>query len=474
MKQELFHSARILSLVLGLLLSPFVPMNATEVPPPVDGVLTITVTAAGDFYNNYAAADITATGATKLKIVGPLNDYYDFTRIKDVIDETLTQVDLSEAILPSNTLPNSAFSNESTLTTVVLPSTLTALGGNAFYYCTSLTSVNLPSSLNNIGSSAFQNCTALTSLDFDVTGGLVVGSYAFSSCTHLESITINAGGDVTLSTYYGNEVFSGCTALQTFELHTPGKLTSPRAQLFYINNTGAALTTVILDAQGEGSSLSNSIFQYCKQLTTVVLPAGLTELPYYFFYECNALTSVTLPTGLTTIGSNVFNGCSSLTSLDFSGTQLATIDQYAFSGCSSLQSISLPSSLTSIASGTFYQCSSLESLDLSQTQITSVPNSAFYNCTSLTSVQLPATINTINQDAFYHCGFTSFNLTTSGALTIGSSAFGSCSALQSVVINAVGDVTLIDYPGKPFSDCNALEVFEVHTPGKINIPENLF
>ncbi len=717
MKKELFHSARILGLGLCLLLSPFVPMNATEVPPPVDGVLTITVTAAGELYDNYAAADITATGATKLKIVGPLNAYYDFTRIKDVIDETLTQVDLSEAILPDNTLPSSAFSMESTLTTVVLPSNLVALGVNAFYNCTSLTSVNLPSSLNNIDNS-FQNCTALTSLDFDVTGGLVVGSNAFTGCTHLESITINAGGDVTLSTYYGSEVFSGCTALQTFELHTPGKLTSPRAQLFYINNAGAALTTVILDAQGEGSSLSNSIFQYCKQLTTVVLPAGLTELPYYFFYECNALTSVTLPTGLTTIGSNVFNGCSSLTSLDFSGTQLSTIDQYAFSGCSSLESISLPSSLTSLGGGTFYQCSSLQSLDLSQTQITSLPNSAFsnctsltsvqlpstinnignnafyycnslpsltlnvtgglyidyqafyrcpqlesisitaggdvtlgtnssaaiydckalesfilhttgkltapsnhlfdmgdnggalttvtldaqgagsvmgsstfynckhltsvtlpagltaipndffyycealpsvtipasvtsigdnafnycnalesldlsqtqvatigssafnhctllesvslpagitslgysvfgqcsslqsidlsqtqlttipssafYNCTSLTSVQLPATINTINQDAFYHCGFTSFNLTTSGALTIGSSAFGSCSSLQSVVINAVGDVTLIDYPGKPFPDCNALEVFEVHTPGKVNIPQNLF
>lgn len=441
------------------------PTYATEVPDPVDGVLTITVQNAGDLSSNYAAADITAKGATKLKIVGPLNDYYDFTRIKDVIDATLTQVDLSEAVLPDNTLPSSAFWGESTLTTVVLPSNLVAFGSSAFGNCSALTSINLPSSLNNIESSAFSGCSALTSLVFNVTGGLYVGPNAFRSCTQLNSITINAGGDVTLSVY--NEgIFDNCTALQRFELHTPGKLTSPRAQLFYINTTGAALTTVILDAQGEGSTIATQAFQYCKQLTSVTLPASLTDIGFYFFYECNALTSVTIPAGLTTMGSGAFQGCSSLTSLDFSQTQLSTIDQTAFSGCTSLESISLPASLTSIGSSVFSQCSSLQSIDLSGTQIISLPNSAFSQCSSLASVQLPATINNIGDNAFYYCtSLPSLTLNVTGALNIGYEAFNNCPQLTSISITAGGDVTQPN-SYRPIQSCPALQTFELHTPGK--------
>lgn len=458
---------RMLSVLVALLCSVWV--SAGDLTHLSDGVLTITVNSQGELYSNYPAADITATitatGATRLKIVGPLNNYNDFTRIKDVIDETLTQVDLSEAVLPDNTLPSSAFWGESTLTTVVLPSNLVAFGSSAFGNCSALTSVNVPSSLNNIGSSAFSGCSALTSLNFNVTGGLNISSNVFRSCTHLESITINAGGDVTLGTY-SEGLFDYDTALQRFELHTPGKLTVPHVQLFYINTTGAALTTVILDAEGAGSTMGTQAFQYCKQLTSVTLPAGLTDIGFYFFYECNNLTSVNIPAGLTSIGNSAFSGCSSLTSLDFSGTQLSTIDNSAFSSCSSLESILLPTTLTSIGSSVFYQCSSLESLNLSETQITSVPNSAFYNCTSLTSVQLPSTISSLGYNAFSYCNsLTGLTLNVTGALNIGYDVFDNCTQLTSISITAGGDVTQPN-SYRPIQSCPALHTFELHTPGK--------
>ena len=65
--------------LMALLLSLPLRTGAATVPDPVDGVLTITVTSAGELYQDYSAADITAKGATTLKVIGPLNEN-DFSR----------------------------------------------------------------------------------------------------------------------------------------------------------------------------------------------------------------------------------------------------------------------------------------------------------------------------------------------------------------------------------------------------------
>ena len=46
------------------------------------------------------------------------------------------------------------------MTSVVIPDSVTTIGGLAFYYCSSLTSVVIPDSVTSIGSSAFENCTS--------------------------------------------------------------------------------------------------------------------------------------------------------------------------------------------------------------------------------------------------------------------------------------------------------------------------
>ena len=431
---------RICGLLLGLLLTPFVLMHAATIPDPVNGVLTITVTAQRDLYNNYPAADITATGATKLKIVGPLDNYYDFNRLRDVIDETLTQVDLSEAVITE--IASGAFRDETTLTAVTLPDDLPAISSSAFYGCTSLAAVNLPSTLTSIGDYAFYNCPSLpATLTINVSGALYMGQKVFGSCTSLTAITINAGGDVTFST--SDAPFYGCSALQTIELHTPGKLTANRSQTFYPDKDGGVLTTVTLDARGEGSSMGTQAFYNCKQLTTVTLPTSLTTIGSMFFYNCSSLTSVTIPPTVTTIGGS------------------------AFSGCTSLAAIALPDGLTSIESSAFSNCSSLQSLDLSHTQLTEIPSSTCSQCTSLTSLQLPATVTTIGGSAFYGCSvLPSVTINVTGALSIGNGAFSHCSLLAAITIHAGGDVTLGNY-NQPFESCPALQTFELHTPGKL-------
>ena len=55
------------------------------------------------------------------------------------------------------------FGNTS-VTSVVIPNSVTSIGQYAFTYCTSLTSVTIPNSVTSIGDSAFNGCTSLVTV----------------------------------------------------------------------------------------------------------------------------------------------------------------------------------------------------------------------------------------------------------------------------------------------------------------------
>ena len=63
-------------------------------------------------------------------------------------------------------IPDDAFSETQSLTTVVIPSGVTTIGESAFRDCRSLTSVTIPSSVTQIKANAFAGCTALNSVTF--------------------------------------------------------------------------------------------------------------------------------------------------------------------------------------------------------------------------------------------------------------------------------------------------------------------
>ena len=76
---------------------------------------------------------------------------------------------------------------------------------------------------------------------------------------------------------------------------------------------------------GEGA------FRFCD-MTSIMLPDGLTSIGDSAFNWCGSLTNITLPDGLTSIGDRAFYSCDSLTS------------------------VTLPDSLTSISEGAFEYC----------------------------------------------------------------------------------------------------------------------
>ena len=101
---------------------------------------------------------------------------------------------------------NAAFYNTS-ITSIIIPTSVTYIGNYAFYQCTGLTSINIPTGVTSIGNSAFSSCTSLTSVTFEE-GVTSIGNSMFTYCTSLTSVTIPES-----VTSIGVRAFESCFSL---------------------------------------------------------------------------------------------------------------------------------------------------------------------------------------------------------------------------------------------------------------------
>ena len=97
---------------------------------------------------------------------------------------------ITDLIIPNSvtSIGTYAFYGCRGLTSVTIPNSVTSIRAYAFYGCSGLTSVTIPNSVTSIGTGAFEGCSGLTSVTI---GNSVksIGGYAFYGCTGLTSIT---------------------------------------------------------------------------------------------------------------------------------------------------------------------------------------------------------------------------------------------------------------------------------------------
>ena len=183
----------------------------------------------------------------------------------------------------------------------------TAIRDSAFWTCYSLTSVVIPDSVTNIGDSAFYGCSGLTSIVIpdSVTS---IGNNTFNNCSGLTSVTIPDS-----VTKIGNYVYEGCLKLSSVTI--PDNVTSIGNWAF---NNCSGLTSVTI---GSGvTSIGGSAFNKCSGLTSIVIPNSVTIIANNAFSQCNGLTSLTIGNSVTTIANWTFSNCSSLASITYNGT----------------------------------------------------------------------------------------------------------------------------------------------------------
>ncbi len=103
---------------------------------------------------------------------------------------------------------------------------------------------------------------------------------------------------------------------------------------------------------GNITNIGAYAFDYCINLTSILIPDSITSIGMYSFYGCSGFKEITLPKSVTGIGASAFYGCTGITTMTIPNG-VTSIGASAFAGCTNLTSITIPESVTSIGDGAF-------------------------------------------------------------------------------------------------------------------------
>ncbi|MDP4271975.1 MAG: leucine-rich repeat protein, partial [Bacteroidota bacterium] len=266
---------------------------------------TVDVSAGGSL--SLVLSETELSTITNLTIRGTI-DARDFKTIRDNMDH-LNSLDISAVMIegysgtsgtneaglityPANTIPEYAFYNSNRnngkigLSTITLPSSVTAIGDFSFCGCRGLTSITIPSSVLSIGNSAFQYCSKLASLTFRPVSNIsIIGDYAFDSCCGLTGVLSIPSSVASI----GVAAFQYCSNLTSLTFEMPSRI----------------------------NAIENSAFESCSGLTgALTIPASVKTIGKYAFYGCSHFTLVANSSLGASLGGGVSFKCNNLISLD--------------------------------------------------------------------------------------------------------------------------------------------------------------
>jgi hypothetical protein len=364
---------------------------STVTIPSTIGNLPVTVIATQAFYDN--------TNVTSITIPGSVSNIQDY------------------AFYGCDNLASITFTGNG----------LASIGNYSFAFLDSLSSFTLPSTVNSMGQYTFYNSYSLT--DFTIQGGATtLGPYALCNCFELENLEIPS-----TTTAIGNDAFLGCYGLAGIIVDTGNpNYTSVNGVLFNKN-----LTTLILyppAGLATSYSISNGVteladgaFQGNDSLTNITVPDTVTKIGSYAFVG-DIFTGICLPDCITCIGDSAFAG-SAITRMRLP-RELIEVGNYEFYNCASLSDVEIPSRVTTIGSDAFAFCPSLVDIYIPGT-VTNIGEQAFYD-SGVASVTIGQGVQTIGLEAFYDCSALNHIAIPSSVTTLGNDAFAYCPALTAV------------------------------------------
>lgn len=332
-------------------------------------------------------------------------------------------------------------STDNNYTSLVLPDTLTDIGGSLSGF-KKVEEITIPGSVK-VFNATLQNMKELRTLTFDEGVEEIASGSVVSGCTKLETIHLPS----SLQKLSGTGTFSGASALTD--------ITLPE---------GIAIT--------EGSTFSE-----CTSLESIELPASITTIPSHMFAGCSALERVTAKGTITAIGNGAFKSDTALTEIpDLS--QVTSIGDRAFYGCSALTTVDLHS-VTTMEYAAFQGCDALSGeIDLSNLEV--IPGHAFcydpkitsvITCLTLKSIgnwafiwagistiSLPETLNSIGEYTFYLASLSGTVALPDSLTKLGANAFYGCNEIEAIQIGS----GLKDIPSNAFDGCTNLTTITVN------------
>ena len=206
------------------------------------------------------------------------------------------------------------FSNETEK--IVIGEGITHIGGSAFE-CFSVTSVLIPDSVTSIGEGVFDGCGKLKSIRLP--DKLKKVGSIFAGCTNLNNVILPNGVKSI-----GKWMFTDCNNLSRVTLPTKLK-TFP-----------------------EGT------FRNCSKLKSVTIPTNVTIIGPNAF-ENSGIRSIVIPKNVTTLKNDIFIDCKSLTTITIKSEKLSKLSKHTWEGLSKDTVIRVPKKKLNAYKDMFYK-----------------------------------------------------------------------------------------------------------------------
>ena len=256
--------------------------------------------------------------------------------------------------------------------------------------------------------------------------------------------------------------------------------------------TGATFTITVTAPSRDFTfdATTGTIKKYNGNDAVVNIPSEINGTPVTTIgnaaFRDFSVTSVTIPASVTEIGANAFAGCTNLTSVNYEGdwsnltiqsgnpavqdaanaplfdfeftpdNTAVIVTNYKYNGAaadvtipsryqgkpvttighaaffnSAVTSVTIPDSVTSISDEAFINCPKLTNISIPNS-VTYIGFSAFSSCTSLKSITLPSSLSFISGALFLGCSqLTTIHIPVS-VTSIGNNAFADCPSLMTV------------------------------------------
>lgn len=234
-----------------------------------------------------------------------------------------------------------------------------------FYDRFNLTSIVIPATVTTIENGAFIGCDQLETVTFESGSQLeVLENGAFGIDEEHNSLQ-----DV----YFGGTLENWCNVKFSY-----GSSPMIAAEHFYLPS-------------GEG----------WEELTEIVIPESVTEVPSYAFGGFDNVTSITVHENVTKIGTDTFEKCKAETvywnakDCDMGNTLTAKF--------ASVTTAVIGENVEKLPEILFYNCKKLQTVTFSGDKLTTIGRRTFGGCTALTEITIPSSVYTIKAYAFDGC-----------------------------------------------------------------------
>ena len=353
------------------------------------------------WYTNGSTTEPTSPFSTNPFDSDSISNYYDDSKGCWVItfDNAISKVggyafystNLTGMIIPEGvqTIGSTAFFGCMNLPTITLPRTLITIDEDAFND-SGLATITIPENVEYIGKWAFAFCDNLKGVFCKATTPPTLGASPFLQCPSNLQIYVPAESYWDYISAEDWAYHKDCIVAYDFEnncvVATPAPTKPASNEIWYTNGSTTEPTYPYNSDTFDSYIISNN-YDDSRGCWVITFNSAISYVGNYAFYNTN-LTSIVIPKGVTDINYDAFRWCYNMTNVTLPNT-LRNIYDNAFNDCG-FSTIVIPENVEHIGEWAFFCCNNLEEVYCKAITPPSLGYSPFSQCSSNLQIYVPA------------------------------------------------------------------------------------